>query len=193
MIDILLFIQECFVVTKLLLIGAGEVHLSVLQLLRKENFKDIEIILIGEEKNRADVSTLCEKANVSFIEDTIISFDPLQKMLLSFSGEIYRFDVISFDIEMKVSLFKQALVPVDGQGLMVVEDTLQNTEFPFLFGAGNCVKITGQTNTTEDSEVQGEVLWKNIKLYLSGRPLKPLSQNKKSSFIAEWMRRLYKK
>lgn len=180
--------------TKLLLIGAGEVHLSVLHLLQKKEFKDVEISLIAEEKNTADVSALCEKTSVTFIEDKIISFDPLQKMLLSFSGEIYRFDVISFDIEMKVSLFKQALVPVDGQGLMVVEDTLQNTAFPFLFGAGNCVTIAGQPNYGVGSEVQGEVLCKNIQSYLSGRPLKPLgSQNKKPSFIGEWIRRLYKK
>ncbi|MDM5317328.1 hypothetical protein QUF49_15060 [Fictibacillus sp. b24] len=180
--------------TKLLLIGAGEVHLSVLQHLQKEKFTDIEITMIADENNRTDVTALCQKANVTFIEDTIISFDPLQKMLLSFSGEIYRFDVISFDIEMKVSLFKQALVPVDNQGLMVVEDTLQNTEFPFLFGVGKCITIAGNSNVAESRSEQGLVLWKNIKMYLSGRSLRPLkSKNAKISFIGEWIRRLNKK
>ncbi|KZE69029.1 hypothetical protein AWM68_01815 [Fictibacillus phosphorivorans] len=180
--------------TKLLLIGTEDVHLSVLRLLQRKRINNVEIILIGEKKNNTDFSTVCKNANVTFIEDTIISFDPLQKMLLSFSGEIYRFDVISFNVDMKVSLFKQALVPVDAQGLMMVEDTLQNTEFPFLFGAGHCVTIAGQPNSAGDIEIQAEVLWQNIKLYLAGRPLKRLeSQNNKSSFINKWIKHLYKK
>jgi NADH dehydrogenase FAD-containing subunit len=180
-----------FILIKILLVGAGESHQSILEHVKKEKTNDLEVTMISSSKS-AETYKRCEEASVIFKEDTVISFDPLQKMLLSFSGEIYRFDVISFDIDTKYSLFKQALVPVDSDGRMLVEDTLQNTEFPFLFGAGECVSIYQYTKKTDSSTEQGNLLWKNIKSYINGEKLKSL--NHKSSFaFSHWFDNLFKR
>ena len=186
-----------FALTKLLLIGAGEAHLSVLRSLQLERLQDVDVTLISssrysEKDTQLDIVTLCETASVTFIEDTIISFDPLQKMLLSFSGEIHRFDIISFDMGMKISLFKQALVPVDPKGLMLVNDKLQNTEFSFIFGAGKCVSIVDGSENSDALLKQGKILCKNIRRYLSGKPLKGLNVGSRLTFM-DHLRKLLKK
>lgn len=176
---------------KILLIGAGDVHLSVLSHLEKEKLNDAEISLISSTKSE-EVKNRCDETSVTFIEDTVISFDPLQKMLLSFSGEIYRFDVISFDIDTKYSLFKQALVPVVENGAMLVEGTLQNTEFPFLFGAGHCVSIAGQNKKATSTDKQGIVLWNNMNRYIRGQKLKSIEESSKLTSFKNWLNDLFK-
>ncbi|MFD1356787.1 hypothetical protein ACFQ4X_02660 [Fictibacillus halophilus] len=180
--------------TKILLIGSGHAHLSILRRLLNEKSNNYEVTLISPSKEdvQIDLESLSEKASVSFIEDTIISFDPLQKMLLGFSGEIYRFDVISFDIDMKFSLFRQALVPVVEDGTMLVEDTLQNSEYRFLFGAGNCVSIVGQSKNAESTDKQGYMLWNNMKRYISGQKLKSLNSGYNHTPFTDWLRRLFR-
>lgn len=180
--------------TKIFLIGCGHAHLSILRRLLNEKFKNYEVTLISPSKEDVQINldSLSEKASFSFIEDTIISFDPLQKMLLSFSGEIYRFDVISFNTDMKFSLFRQALVPVDENGAMLVEDTLQNAEYPFLFGAGDCVSIAGQHKNEIPTAKQDYVLWNNMKRYISDQKLTPLTDSSKLTHFTDWLRRLFK-
>ncbi|MBY6037599.1 FAD-dependent oxidoreductase [Fictibacillus nanhaiensis] len=314
----------------ILLVGGGHAHLSILRNLLNETARDFEVTLISsskyqyysgmfsgfteglysEEEIRIDLESLCKKASVSFIEDTIISFDPLQKVLLGFSGGIYNFDVISFDIGSGInseltktiglnikpnyqfpdqiktfrssekpvvigggsagvelalstlawrrkknrnrapvtlisssplldsygaaatkkirgiaknhdlrfyeneqvedvtedylltsngsriaysailpvtgpkasSIFKQALLPIDKAGFMMVEDTLQNHEFPFVFGAGDCVTLAGYEHLPKNGVYavrQGPVLWKNIKNYLSRQSLDRFYPQKK--------------
>ncbi|MFE1245249.1 hypothetical protein ACFW35_14055 [Fictibacillus sp. NPDC058756] len=172
---------------KILLVGAGESHQSILEHVKKEKTNDLEVTMISSSKS-AETYKRCEEAAVTFKEDTVISFDPLQKMLLSFSGEIYRFDVISFDIDTKYSLFKQALVPVDSVDRMLVDDTLQNTEFPFIFGAGECVSIN--QCTTNGSTEQSDLLWVNIKRYINGQKLKSLNQESKFA-LSHWFGGLF--
>jgi NADH dehydrogenase FAD-containing subunit len=181
--------------TKILLIGCGDAHLSILRRLLNENIKNYEVTLISPSKEgvQFNLDSLSEKESFSFIEDTIISFDPLQKMLLSFSGEIYRFDVISFDLNMKFSLFKQALVPIAEDGTMLVEDTLQNEEFPFLFGAGECVSIKGLPSGSKFTDMQGDVLWNNIKRYISGQKLQSLSSKSTKGPLNGLLNRIFKR
>ncbi|RZT23754.1 hypothetical protein [Fictibacillus sp. BK138] len=178
--------------TKILLIGCGDAHLSILRRLLKKKSKDYEITLISPSKDVVTID-LIENPSISFIEDTIISFDPLQKMLLSFSGEIYRFDVISFNLTMKFSLFKQALVPVAEDGRMLVDHTLQNNEFPFLFGAGDCVSIEGISSDCNFNDQQGDILWNNIKRYISGRKLQSLSSKSTKVPLNGLLNRIFKR
>jgi hypothetical protein len=181
-----------FILIKILLVGAGESHQSILEHVKKEKTNDLGVTMISSSKS-AETYKRCEEASVIFKEDTVISFDPLQKMLLSFSGEIYRFDVISFDIDTKYSLFKQALVPVDSDDRMLVEDTLQNTEFSFLFGAGECVAIVGNTKNAKSTDKQGYVLWNNMKRYIFGQKLESLNSGSMLTSIHDWVDRLFKR
>jgi NADH dehydrogenase FAD-containing subunit len=317
-----------FILTKLLLIGGGHAHLSILRSLLHEEISDLEVTLItsskfqyysgmfsgfteglyNEEEIRIDLESLCGRASVSFIEDTIISFDPMQKVLLGFSGGIYSFDVISFDIGSGISsdltqtvglnikpnyrfteqikefrssenpvivgggsagvelalstsawrqnhslknpvtlissspllhsygnkatqkireiandhnlvyyenekieklknniiitdkdteieysailpvtgpkassLFKQALLSIDSEGYLLVEDTLQNADYPYVFGAGDCVSLAGYPDLPKNGVYavrQGPLLWKNIKRLITGRPLVPFKPQK---------------
>ncbi|MET3729371.1 NADH dehydrogenase FAD-containing subunit [Fictibacillus halophilus] len=306
--------------TKLLLIGGGHAHLSILRSLLHEEISDLEVTLITSSKSqyysgmfsgfteglydedeiRIDLKSLSSRASVTFIEDTIISFDPMQKVLLGFSGNIYYFDVVSFDIEPWISselisttelnppkhhliekikklraseapviigdgaeavelalsitswrninklsksvtlinsssllhsfgvkatvkireiaqyhnlviyeneqinevnnnyvitdrgtkvkfsmtlpitgpkassLFKQALLPIDSDGFLLVEDTLQNNEYPYVFGAGSCVTFSDYPDLKKNdlhATKQGPILWRNIKRFISGQSL----------------------
>jgi hypothetical protein len=180
---------------KILLIGGGHAHLSILCQLLNKKLKNFEVTLISPsiEEIQIDLDSLSEKASFSFIEDTIISFDPLQKMLLSFSGEIYRFDVISFDLDMNFSLFKQALVPIAEDGTMLVEVTLQNKEYPYIFGAGDSVSIEGLPSDSKFTDRQGDVLWNNIKRYLSDQKLQPINPKSTKVSLNELLNRIFKR
>ncbi|MCM3720295.1 hypothetical protein [Fictibacillus phosphorivorans] len=179
--------------TRILLIGGDTVHQSILRHLFKQQPKGYGITIIVPSKEELVLENLPENNSISIVEDTIISFDPLQKMLLGFSGEIYRFDVISFDMNMKFSLFKQALVPIAENGTMLVKNTLQNTEFPFLFGAGDCVSVMDQTpENIRSREKQANVLWHNITRYVKGQKLLSVTNGSPRSFRS-WMDRLFKR
>ncbi|WP_408006620.1 NAD(P)/FAD-dependent oxidoreductase [Pseudalkalibacillus sp. A8] len=66
-------------------------------------------------------------------------------------------------------IYTSSKLPTDDQGYLLVEDTLQVKEFPFIFGAGNGVTIRNHPNLPRNgtmAEKQGEVLADNLKGYL---------------------------
>lgn len=78
-------------------------------------------------------------------------------------------------------LFKTSNLPCSNDGFLLVEETLQNVKFPFIFGAGDCVTISEYNSLPKNGVYavrQGPILWENIKRYLvnaSSLPFKPQS------------------
>lgn len=80
------------------------------------------------------------------------------------------------------SLFTNSLLPQDENGFLLVESTLQVKDFPCVFGAGDCVSIQNNPQLPKNGVYavrQEPVLWGNINLYLTGKPLKSFVPQKK--------------
>ncbi|NMH67585.1 FAD-dependent oxidoreductase [Bacillus sp. RO3] len=50
------------------------------------------------EETRIDLEKLCEEAGCEFVESSVLSIDPDQQHLLTDKGDIFTYDVVSFDI-----------------------------------------------------------------------------------------------
>ena len=80
------------------------------------------------------------------------------------------------------SLFAESSLTLDENGFLLVESTLQVKDFPWVFGAGDCVTIRTYPELPKNGVYavrQEPVLWGNINLYLTGKPLKSFVPQKK--------------
>jgi pyridine nucleotide-disulfide oxidoreductase family protein len=103
---------------KLLLVGGGHAHLYVVKKLQRFPIENVEITLISPDCHqyysgmfsgyteglykmdeiRINLKELAKISNVKWIEGVITSIDPKVKKVLTANGDIYSYDVISFDI-----------------------------------------------------------------------------------------------
>ncbi|MBM7703634.1 FAD-dependent oxidoreductase [Metabacillus iocasae] len=103
---------------KLIFVGGGHAHLHCIKSLANEQLDSLHVTLISPTTHQyysgmfsgyteglyksEDVSislpNLCNRANVTMIEDTIIRVDAKQKQLIGLSGSVYTYDAVSFDI-----------------------------------------------------------------------------------------------
>ncbi|WP_264191411.1 FAD-dependent oxidoreductase [Metabacillus litoralis] len=101
----------------ILLVGGGHAHLTILRSLLSEKVSH-KITLISastyqyysgmfsgftegvyhEEEIRINIQQLCQRASIEFIEDTIVTIDPIKRTVIGESATTYTFDIISFDI-----------------------------------------------------------------------------------------------
>lgn len=117
------------------LVGGGHTHLYCLRAFMSKPIDNIKIMLISPspyqyysgmfsgfaegsyslDDIRIDLRKIVKKANVTFIQQVVKRVDPFQKQVVCNNGNIYPFDVISFDIGSKteeISAFKEWLVPI---------------------------------------------------------------------------------
>lgn len=67
-------------------------------------------------------------------------------------------------------LFNQSNLPTDDNGFLLVNEKLQNTKHPEIFGAGDCVTIDQYPALTKNGVYavkQGAILWENLKKRLT--------------------------
>lgn len=79
------------------------------------------------------------------------------------------------------TLFADSSLTLDN-GFLLVESTLQVKDFPWVFGAGDCVSIRTNPELPKNGVYavrQEPLLWGNINLYLTGKPLKTFVPQKK--------------
>lgn len=80
------------------------------------------------------------------------------------------------------SLFSESSLSTNSKGFLLVEDTLQNKEFPFIFGAGDCVTLLSHPILPKNglyATKQGPVLWENLKRYSNHQGLLDFKPQKK--------------
>lgn len=79
-------------------------------------------------------------------------------------------------------LFRLSNLPIDDEGYLQVESTLQVEKYPSIFGAGDCVTLSHAPDTPKNGVFairEAPVLWENIKGFLStgeGQHYKPQSK-----------------
>ncbi|WP_406945394.1 FAD-dependent oxidoreductase [Halobacillus sp. SY10] len=106
---------------RLLLVGAGHAHLEILNRLRNESWRQVDVCMItpspyqyysgmfsgyteglySEEDIRVDIRQLANVANVHWIPKKAAFIKPQQKKIVCEDGSVYPFDVVSFDIGSK--------------------------------------------------------------------------------------------
>ncbi|MFZ3579545.1 FAD-dependent oxidoreductase [Virgibacillus sp. DJP39] len=143
----------------LVLVGGGHAHLFAVRVLLQEK-TDFHIILIspsryqyysgmfsgfaeglyGEKDIRIDLKDLCERANVTFIQDQVVSFNPSVKNAQCGRGQSVSFDAISFDIgsESEISSsFQDYVIPIRPNYLFTVHiENIKRSPMPVVVGAG---------------------------------------------------------
>ncbi|WP_085523621.1 NAD(P)/FAD-dependent oxidoreductase [Tuberibacillus sp. Marseille-P3662] len=102
---------------QLLLVGAGLAHLHIIKQLRQTNLPDTEVTLISpspihyhaglfsgfaEGIDALDdislaIEPLTEAAQATFLQDAVLSIDPNTKQVLTQTGRVLSFDLISFN------------------------------------------------------------------------------------------------
>lgn len=113
----------------LILVGGGHAHLYLIKQMISDKLQGYRTVLISSESEQyysgmasgyiegtytekdftVDLPRLCSKSDVVFIKDTLILINPATKILETASGKIYK------------------------------NDYLQNIEFPYILGAGDCI------------------------------------------------------
>lgn len=102
----------------LVLVGGGHAHLHCLEQLKEDLPNDWHVLLISPspyqyysgmfsgftegvyslDDIRIDLERLCQKIGVSFIEDSIVAVNAEEKVVTGQGGQVYRYDLVSFDI-----------------------------------------------------------------------------------------------
>jgi pyridine nucleotide-disulfide oxidoreductase family protein len=142
------------------LVGGGHAHLYCLRALMKEQINNIKIKLISPSPYQyysgmfsgfaegfyslddihIDLRKIAEQANVTFIQQFVKRVDPLKKQVVCTNGNIYPFDVISFDIGSRteeISAFKEWLVPIKPNYLFAKGiQTFREQDHPVIVGGG---------------------------------------------------------
>jgi pyridine nucleotide-disulfide oxidoreductase family protein len=142
------------------LVGGGHTHLYCLRALMNKPIDNIKIMLISPspyqyysgmfsgfaegfyslDEIRIDLRKLAEQVNVTFIQQFVKRVDPFQKQVVCNNGNIYPFDVISFDIGSKteeISAFKEWLVPIKPNYVFAEGiQQFREQEYPVIVGGG---------------------------------------------------------
>ncbi|MFC4712086.1 FAD-dependent oxidoreductase [Planococcus dechangensis] len=108
----------------LVLVGGGHAHLHCLEQLNNHALEDTQVLLISASRYqyysgmfsgftegvyslqdiRIDLAELCGKVGAVFIEDAVETIDPENKTLTCASGEMYGYDLVSFDIGSQIDI-----------------------------------------------------------------------------------------
>lgn len=79
-------------------------------------------------------------------------------------------------------LFVNSSLPIDENGFLLIESTLQAKDFPWVFGAGDCVSFSNNPKLPKNGVFavrQEPILWENINRYLAGKRLTNFKPQKK--------------
>jgi selenide,water dikinase len=83
-------------------------------------------------------------------------------------------------------LLRDSGLPVDADGFLRVHDTLQVDQWPYLFGAGDCISLLHYPALPHNGVYavrQGPVLYDNILSFLRERPLRPFRPQRRCLYL----------
>ncbi|MRG85990.1 NAD(P)/FAD-dependent oxidoreductase [Salinibacillus xinjiangensis] len=170
-------ISEVHKSDKVVIVGGGaaaiEISLS-LQSWRKKNHVTTPVTLVSPDRllqeKRKKISDKIEEIvfqkGINFIKNEEITSVKHNKIITSLHNEIYFDKLLWLAGPNPPGLFSTSNLPVDDQGYLKVEDTLQVKKYPFMFGAGDCVSFMKYPNIDKagvNAVKQGAVLFKNLK------------------------------
>ena len=83
-------------------------------------------------------------------------------------------------------LLRESGLPVDAEGFLRVQNTLQVDQWPYLFGAGDCISLLDYPTLPHNGVYavrQGPVLYDNIVSYLLEHPLRPFRPQRRCLYL----------
>lgn len=170
--------------------GASGVEISLsLQAWRKKHDFETPVTLISGSRllpsEREGISNRIEKIvkekGIQLLTNTKVTEVKPNTLITSTKKHISFNQVIWLGGPKAPELFKTARLPVDDQGYLVVEDTLQVKEYPSIFGAGDCITMRNFPSIHKVGVYavrQGPILYKNLKGFMEngdGELYKPQS------------------
>ncbi|WP_113926649.1 FAD-dependent oxidoreductase [Bacillus sp. P14.5] len=128
---------------------------------------------------REDGIILYEGDTIKKIEEDIININssiiPFGKLLLLLNSKA-------------PDLLKLSKLPVNEEGYLTIEKTLQVKKYPFIFGAGECAVIEGYRSSSHSlytSRRQGDVLYANLKGFIDTGEGEFYEDTRKTPFLLE--------
>ncbi|WP_257347868.1 NAD(P)/FAD-dependent oxidoreductase [Pseudalkalibacillus decolorationis] len=120
------------------------------------------------QANQSRLKRMVDKAGIHRVEDEKVERVEENKIITQSSN--LTFDSLWWMTDSKSpDLYKSSKLPTDEKGHLLVEDTLQVKQFPFIFGAGESVTVRNFPEMTLNKAIlmkQGNVLFDNIKGFM---------------------------
>lgn len=108
----------------LVLVGGGHAHLHCIEQVKNDSQENLHVVLISPSRHqyysgmfsgytedvyslddiRIDLAKLCEKIGCTFIKDTIVTIDAQARTMKGAKGQIYSYDLASFDIGSRTAI-----------------------------------------------------------------------------------------
>lgn len=171
---------EACAAQRLVVAGGGATGVEMAQALHARRMKEDEsfsTVLISSgkllEKKGQKAAQLTE-ALLKKKGIDVYKNDPVKKVmkdkLVTESDRIIPFDMLLWLTGPKSQkLFANGGLPVDDDGYLLVEETLQVKRYPFIFAAGGCAALSPYPEMEKSGDVavkQAAVLWENINGFL---------------------------
>lgn len=166
---------------KVVIVGGGaagiEIALSLTAWREKKDIKvPITLIsatrLLAQERHKTSskIENIVKSRGIQLIPHTKVNKVQENSLLTSTKNKIDFDQLIWLTGPKSHDLFKTSKLPVDKEGYLLVEDTLQVKEYPSIFGAGDCISIRQYPNIPKVGVYavkQGPILFKNIEGFLT--------------------------
>ena len=124
---------------------------------------------------RKMISRSLKRRGIEILESGYVENIKTNKIILE-SGENYDTDVIFLAVGVKPSpIFKESDLPTGPDGGLLVNQYLQCTEYPEIFGGGDCIYFKNQPldKVGVYAVRENQVLYQNLMASLEGRALQP--------------------
>ncbi|MCA1031502.1 FAD-dependent oxidoreductase [Bacillus timonensis] len=171
------------------IVGGGasgvELSLSILAWRQKHSYgRNVTLIssspLLSSNGKRTSqkIEEIAEQKGLTILKEDYVEKMNEHTLVTKNAHEIPHSNVLWLTGAKAPGLFRSAGLAVDGDSFLLVEDTLQHVDFPYIFGAGDCVTVKNYPNLPKNGVYavrQGPILWENILRYASGLACKTFS------------------
>ncbi|MGB8000966.1 MAG: FAD-dependent oxidoreductase [Anaerobacillus sp.] len=157
--------------------GAAGVEMALALTARRKNEGKKSVSLISHSsllpnashKAQAQINQIVDKKAVTTYLGEKVSNVTSTSLITSIGKQISYDQVLWLTGPKAPGLFSASKLPVDQDGYLLVEDTLQVKEYPAIFAAGDCASIRQYPALPKAGVIavrQSEVLWENIKGFI---------------------------
>lgn len=124
-----------------------------------------------DEKIQAKIQQIAREKGLTVHQNEKVS-NVTSSSIVTSNGNQIKYDQLLWLTGPKApGIFQTSKLPVDDEGYLLVEDTLQVKEYPAIFAAGDCASLRAYPDLPKSGVIavrQSEVLWNNIKGYIKG-------------------------
>ncbi len=129
-------------------------------------------LLTGEhEKTQTKIQEIATEKGLNVHQNERVSNVTSSSIITSEGNQISYDQLLWLTGPKAPGIFQTSKLPVDHNGYLLVEDTLQVKEYPAIFAAGDCASLRDYPNLPKSGVIavrQSEVLWNNIKGFIKG-------------------------